>query len=376
MDNEVNEKKEKRLKIKQRIKLILRGFLVVLNCFLLCYLVASVSGSVVKYIRKFNEISPSTFIKLKDYSEKESLKIYKKNISYDVISGKFNVTETTNYSFYGGYLHFKDNNDVIDSNGSLYYSSYSQYVLKNLFSDELYSSELDFASANTSFNNGIYLYGLKEGSYIVYPYDYKSDTSKMNPLKISTKGGIYETIYSPLKNGKRTKIELRSNEISPCFVINVKEILYTPESYSDIAILCLDADKTLVDNVFNGSDYKINFINKVKKDKDNVINLYNAKAPISVIVDDGDSILTSNYLTLNCTTSPLLIEEGNLKGLDADVYIRELAGDVFNSGKGLSSNNNENLYLTKYIDGRNNGSYVIRIGKDKLDQLPMLLKNI
>ena len=206
MDNEVNEKKEKRLKIKQRIKLILRGFLVVLNCFLLCYLVASVSGSVVKYIRKFNEISPSTFIKLKDYSEKESLKIYKKNISYDVISGKFNVTETTNYSFYGGYLHFKDNNDVIDSNGSLYYSSYSQYVLKNLFSDELYSSELDFASANTSFNNGIYLYGLKEGSYIVYPYDYKSDTSKMNPLKISTKGGIYETIYSPLIMVKELKL--------------------------------------------------------------------------------------------------------------------------------------------------------------------------
>ena len=262
MDNEVNTKKEKLLKIKQRVRLILRGFLVVLNCFLICYLVTSVSGSIVKYVRKFNEVSPTSFIRLGDCSEKESLKIYKKNISYDVISNKFNVIETTNYSYYGGYLHFKNNNDVIGSNGSLYYSSYSQYVLKNVFGDEVYSSELDFTSADSAFENGIYLYGLKEGSYIVYPYDYKSDTNKMNPLKISTKVGIYETLYSPLKNGKRTKIELRSNIDSPCFVINVKEILYTPDSYNDIAVLSSIEDKVIVENILKDSNYKVNYIKK------------------------------------------------------------------------------------------------------------------
>lgn len=377
-NNLINPIEDPKIAKKIKNKKFLRGFLIVVNTLLVCYLVVSVTKSTIKYINKMQDETPSSFIKIDDLSEKESLQLYKKNISYDIVNNKFIVTDAINYSYYNGYLNFKNNNDIVNADNKLYYSSFDRYVLKNLNDDRSYSSTLDFKKNDSapSIKDGIYLYGLKEGNYIVYPYDFLSDDKRMNPIKIDSKNGIYETIYSPLKNGVRKKIELRSNSSSPCFVITIKDLLYVSKDFYDISVLCDAQYDDNVKNVLINTDYNVSYVKKTNDKKTNLINLYNIHSPINIIIDEGDDIVTSNYFKLENTSNPSIINQGALVGLDDDVYIRELGGDIFNAGKGLSSLDDENAYLTNYLCGRNNGLYAIHIGINRLSEIENILNNI
>ncbi len=377
-NNLINPIEDPKIAKKIKNKKFLRGFLIVVNTLLVCYLVVSVTKSTIKYINKMQDETPSSFIKIDDLSEKESLQLYKKNISYDIVNNKFIVTDAINYSYYNGYLNFKNNNDIVNADNKLYYSSFDRYVLKNLNDDRSYLSTLDFKKNDSapSIKDGIYLYGLKEGNYIVYPYDFLSDDKRMNPIKIDSKNGIYETIYSPLKNGVRKKIELRSNSSSPCFVITIKDLLYVSKDFYDISVLCDAQYDDNVKNVLINTDYNVSYVKKTNDKKTNLINLYNIHSPINIIIDEGDDIVTSNYFKLENTSNPSIINQGALVGLDDDVYIRELGGDIFNAGKGLSSLDDENAYLTNYLCGRNNGLYAIHIGINRLSEIENILNNI
>ena len=74
----------------------------------------------------------------------------------------------------------------------------------------------------------------------------------------------------------------------------------------------------------------------------------------------------SNYVNYENINKVPLITEGSLKGLDDDIYVRELGGDVFLSGRGYSFKNGENAYLTPYINGDYNGSIVVKVGSSCL----------
>lgn len=377
-NNLINPIEDPKIAKKIKNKKFLRGFLIVVNTLLVCYLTVSVTKSTIKYINKMQDVTPSSFIRIDDLSEKESLQLYKNNISYDIVNNKFIVTDAINYSYYNGYLNFKKNNDIVNADNELYYSSFDRYVLKNLNDDKSYSLTLDFKKdeSSPSIKDGIYLYGLKEGNYIVYPYDFLSSDKRKNPIKIDSKSGIYETIYSPLKDGVRKKIELRSNSSSPCFVITIKDLLYVSNDFYDISILYDEKYEDNVKNVLINEKYNISYVKKTNDKKTNLINLYNINSPINIIIDEGDDIVTSNYFKLENASNPSIINQGALIGLDDDIYIRELGGDIFNAGKGLSSLDDENTYLTNYLCGRNNGLYTIHIGLNRLSEIDNILNNI
>ena len=376
MENEELNIQEKQLKKKQKGRMIKRGILIVLNALLSVYLVYSVSNTVVDYINKTTQ-SSKDIITINGLSETKSLEKYKEAIDYNESTSTFETINAIDYVYYGGYLNFRNSNDTINSDGSLNVSSYNRYVLRNLSNDVKYTSTLDFSSSSY-LNDGIPLFSpyLTNGDYIVYPYAYTSNVdSKKTPLKIESEELLIETFYTPLKDGVRKKIELKSKSTSPCLVLSIRVVPTLTENV-DIAVLTSEENKINVDNVLKNTNYLYDYVIDSNNDKENLINMYNKKGIISVVVENGNDIVMSNYVNYENINKPTLIQDGYLKGLDDDIYIRELGGDIFLSGKGYSYKNNENAYLTQYINGNNNGSVVIKIGIERIYELPNLLEKI
>ena len=368
---EVSNNKDKKLVKKQKSRAFKRGVLIVLNTLLGCYFIYSVTGSIINYCQRVDDVKPSSFIKVGELNKEESLEVYKKAIKYDDSIG-FISEEVTSYTYYGGYLSFRKSNDIFNGEGKLNHSSYSRYILRNLLTNREYEERLDFTS-NEYLNSGIPLFSsdIKEGSYIVYPSNYEQKI----PLKISSQKGIYETIYTPLINGVRKKVDIRSNSVSPCLIINVKDVIDIPSMYSDINVLADTQNIETVQNVLKNNDYKVNYYEKGHPSY-NLNELNKTKSTYTLIVEGGNDIVVSNYVNLEGTNKPTKIEEGSLKGLDNDIYIRELGGDIFCAGYGYDYNDGENKILTPYIDDINNGSLVIRIGIDRINEITDIISKI
>lgn len=349
---------------------IFRVILIVLNASLACYLLYYLSDAIVDfYNTHFNQNNSPIYL-LNGMSQDESMKKYNEAISKDE-KGNFITEDVYDYYIYGGYLHFSKEPNIRENE---HFSTFETYTLRELTGDITYSTKLVFSQAQEGLNYGIPLFdsNLKEGDYIVYPYAWKGEENKV-PLKINSEQGIEITLYSSIQNGSRKVINILSKTSSPALLISIRKTSALKASYHDVAVLYNDEqEKEDVRKLFT-SETQMDMIQKKDKESDNLIALYESKALVNIIIDEGDEIRLSHYLTLeediNITKDETL-SEGKLKGQDKDIYIRELGGYGFYAGEGYNS---DNQILYPYKGEHDLGRLTLRVGKNRLNDLPKLL---
>lgn len=377
IDNKDYKKKIKKKKAK-------RGLLIFLNAVLATYFVYCIYDTCVEYYRK-NFETDEKIISIGGFSEAKSLEIYNKVIDKD-INGNYKTYEIADFSFYAGYLNFKEDNSTIDEYGSLKFSSYETYTLRYVTEDK-YEKIDPFHQVNTYINNSIFLFDedLKEGDYIVYPYEYSFDDNNKNeqiPLKISSQKGISKTYYSPLINGIRRQIQIKSKASSPALVITLKNI-YNPENeFNDVSILYEnDIDKNKVSEIFDSNKFLVKYISKKDEIKNDLIALYEAKSIVSIIIEEGSNIILSHYINVNDLhnsnyKNDTLSTETYLSQYDNDLFIRELGGNIFNAGSALPCGDNSTKWLNGYRNDYDAGSLVLHVGIDSINEVKPLLEKI
>ena len=347
-----------------------RASLIILNATLATYLLYYVSSSAVDLYNTFFSQGTDSIYLLNGMTKDESMHKYNEAISKDD-NGNFLTTDVYDYYIYGGYLHFSKNPHIYDNEN---FSSFDTYTLRDLSSDITYSSSLVFNNSKKGLNYGIPLLSLKKGDYIIYPYAWVGK-GEMKPIKIPSENGIKVTLYTPIQNGTRRVIEILSKSSSPALLISVKNTYALESSYHDVSVLYNnDEEKEGVKKLFN-SETQMDMILKSDIDSDNLISLYKSKATVNIIIDEGSSIKASHFLSLdeslNITSE--FYDEGDLKGLDKDLYIRELGGYGFKAGSGY---NEENQILYPYKGDHDIGRLTLRIGKDRLNDLPDILSSL
>ncbi len=376
----VSSIESRELKRKKRFKFIKRSFLIILNAFLGCYLIFSVSEGIIDYFQKTSFNVDEEIISVNGLSKDESLKVYHNVIDKDE-NNNFKVTEAIDYFYYGGYLHFKSSTDELNDDNSLCFSDFNHYVLRNLSTSSMYDSSLDFKNPTDCINNGIPLFSnkLKKGDYIIYPYAYNGSSIKyMEPLKIDSEKGICDVFYTPIINNQRKKITLKSKTSSPCLILSVQIVPSLEKGRCDYAVLIDKNDveiKNKVSEMLN--TMQVNFVSKSKFERENVVNLFKQNSLINLIIDDSNDIMVSHYLKIDGTIVDEIILNGYLKGYDSNVYIRELGGRNFKAGFGYSLNEkDENKYLSPYVSSDNHGSLTIIVGKTRINDLETILNSL
>lgn len=373
-DKEKNEKELKKKAAKKRRK---RGFLIFLNAVLACYLIYCVYDTGVEFYRRNILEKNGDIISIDGRSETKSLEIYNKVIDKDEY-GNFLTTNAIDFSFYAGYLSFKEDT-AYEKDSALNISSYNTYTLNNLtevMNDGMNQTRNPIESDNKYINHSVFLYDddLKEGDYIIYPheYNYSQADKKQRPIKIESQNGIYKTYYSPLIKGKRRKIEIKSKSSSPALIVSITNIFIPEHEYHDVAFLYQkDDEKEKLNELFSDEKFSKKFISKNTTEQQDIISLYEAKANVSIIVDSRvENILISHYIKTELESIENdKLSEGNpyLKVFDENTYIRELGGNVFNSGSGLPCEDNSTKWLHGYKESYDAGSFTVLINPKILD---------
>lgn len=376
---------------RNRIKKTKRGILIVLNAVLACYLIYCISDTINEFYQKYFVNHDDTIISIRGYSTAKSLEIYNSVIDRDE-NGVYKTHDIVDFSFYAGYINFKSDSSLANEDGSLHYSSFDTYTLRRIDQKDKYEKIPPYLNVQSSINNSIFLFdsNLKEGDYIVYPYKYvksgyessSDEETRQEPLKLESQEGVFKTYYSPYINGKRRKIEIKSKSSSPALVISVTNI-YTPEfTFNDLAILYKnDSDKNKLNEIFKDDKFSKKFIASNDSVKEDIISLYEAKANVTLILEEGEDIVVSHYIDLSSLhnekyKNDTLSSEYALKMYDEDVYIRELGGSLFKSGGALPSLDGSTKWLFGYVNPYDMGSLVIKVGIDSIDELPTLLESI
>ena len=365
---------EQELKKKNTRKAWIRGFLIVLNAALACYLLYFISDSIVEIYRKyFTDENPAIF-SINGMSEKDSLERYNEAIDRKE-DGTYSVEDVLNYEVYGGYLHF--NNFAEKQKEEPVFSSYETYTLRDLSSDVSYSSNLVFKNVQDGINYGIPLFELKKGDCIVYPYEWPIENKEKKPIKIESENGIFETFYSPIQNGTRKIIELKSRSSSPALLLSVRLTPTLDANRHDVAILYdSEEDKNAVINLFS-KELQYQEIKRKTEEKENLISLYKSQSLVCLILENNDEIRISHFIKWEDSTinfqSDNIITEGDLKEYDEDIYIRELGGNCFMAGQGYTE---ENRILHPYRGTHDAGSFVIHVGKSRIQDIPNLLNSL
>ncbi len=365
------EKKQKKKKIK-------RAFLIVINAVLLCYFIFCIYDTCIEFFNK-NFKEDDKILSINGYSSKKSLEIYDKFI--DKVDDKYLTTNVEDFSFYGGYLSFKDCTNQTKEDGSLLISSFDTYYLQNVSTLNKFEKGITFQNDfenNNYINKGIFLFdnNIVEGDYIIYPYNYIYGTSEKVPLKINSQKGIHKTYYSPFINGHRKRIELKSKASSPCLLISVKNI-YSNSSYDVSFLYQEDSEKDNLNDLFNDSFHK-KFIAKSTTIENDIISLYEAHALVNIIVSTKykEDITLSTYIEVDNSLYSHSVLDSYLKIYDEDPYIRELGGHIFNAGSGVKYENNTTKILSGYKQPFDEGSLTIFVRPTALDKLQVLLENL
>ncbi len=375
--------------IKKKIKKrkVKRGFLIVLNAILFCYVIYCISDTIMEFYQKYFVNHDDVIISIRGYSTAKSMEIYDDVIDKDE-TGEYKVVEATDFSYYAGYLNFKSDNSLINkTTNELNYSSFDTYTLRRIDKKGEYQKINPYTNVQASFVNSIFLFdeNLKEGDYLIYPYRFgyeTGDESKQIPLKINSQKGIHEVYYSPLIDGKRRKFDIKSKASSPALVLSITNI-YTPEnSYYDLAILYKnDEEKKQINDLFSNDKFSKKFISSNENNHDDLIALYEAKANVTLILQEGKDITLSHYIDVskwhieNVKNCPLSTEE-YINVFDDDLFIRELGGNLFKAGSALPCIDESTKWLSGYKSQYDMGSLVIKVGIESLNDVKSLLENV
>ena len=380
------EKKKKELKRKIQKRNTKRFFLILLNAILASYLVYCLYDTGLEFYRKHFESDSSNIISIGGYSESRSLDIYNKVIDKDE-NGNFQTIEAVDFSFIGGYLNFKSCNNMQKEDGTLLFSSFETYTLRYITEEGKYEKSNPYTDINNYINKSIFLFDneLKEGDYIIYPYAFEIN-KEQTPLKIESQKGINEVYYSPIIDGKRRQINIKSKASSPALVITIKNIYAPEKTYNDIAILYEnDEDKSALLSIFDEGLFSTKYIFKSQSQRQDLISLYNAKATVSLIINSGSDIVLSHYFDISSLSNnyeipvyknDTLSNEDSISCYDEDMFIRELGGHIFNAGSALSTSDGSTKYLSGYKNEFDMGSIAIHVGIKSIDKLKPLLEHL
>lgn len=379
---EPSKEVEKR-KQSSSLKQFKRAMLILLNTVLACYLIYCVYDGIVEFYNKNFANRQSDIYLIDKYSEKKSLEIYNKILAKNEASNEYITSKAYDFSFTSGYLNFKSTKNEATENNELLISSYETYTLREISHLDNVYERIDPYKYLGSINSGINLFDthLKDGTYIVYPYNYTLGQDNPGPLKIESEKGIEKTYYSPYFDNVRRKINIKSKSSSPCLIIELSSIYTCEDTYNDIAILySKDEEKEIFKSHLSNSNLLVKYIAS-SSEENNIVALYKEKANVNIIFEDRNDILVSHYLNIDSLKIEVPLIKNDTLSLnkytsiyDNDNYIRELGGHLFNAGgcKGVEST----YYLASYKNEYDAGSITIKLNISDIDYLDFIFNSL
>lgn len=363
MATEINElQEEENLKRKIRQKKRIRGSLIVINALLLCYFSFLVVDTVVQHFIEKNKVINSEIIQLNGKSSSKSLEIYNKHIE--------NTVDISDFATYGKYLLTSSSHVQYNS---LNYSN-SVWLIDLLSNPYVVSSSLNF-SLGDKIDQQIDLFSLAQGDYMLtIPSTINVGTEKASAYHYTGENLLETTIYSfPDEENHRKKITVKGKASSACLVISVEEINLLPKNYYDFVVI---SSSSL--NIFNNTNYQVKYV-------DNLKDAYLTNASYAIVVDDIETIYTSNYVSSETSKFEKIESTTIYNQLDSNNYIRELGGYVFSSGYGvnkdlITSSNSESissssLEIKNTNDERRVGKYTLIINREtSLSEIERIIK--
>lgn len=209
------------------------------------------------------------------------------------------------------------------------------------------------ATSRTDFANGRFAIdcsSLTEGDYLLYPLSALttgSGKSAIYPFSINTDESIRKTVYTlPDKDGKRKRITIKDNAVSPYTLLTVKEAgSVLPDNVYDAVLLNqqfvnnanIGASDTMAvtemtriaDAINLQSIYAIKVVDSIS-----TANSVNANASIVLSTATANSLSVYNPKTITGFTTSLLGSTSSLSGYDAVPEVRELTGYLDCAGIG------------------------------------------
>lgn len=353
-------------------------------CALVCVaMVILVVFNIISFCQNQSKTGKGSYITLQNKNANDTKKILKD-------FGKENQKKLHDYSFLGSKLFISENKIEANNikNQDYFFNS------ENSGGFLLYNMLTNFRNANsTNFkNNQLYIdfNQCQIGDYFIYPENEKESTENkdFNFYSLFSDEIIENQCYSlPKKDGKRCRIQLKNNTLSPYTMVSVLDAGETLPG--DVYDIVLFNNEYIDGNKKETTDENIQFLNESISSIEFEEN-YNLKIKIATSLQDAistkantsicyyeDENTESIYSSIftSCTTSSYETEvedeSSSLSGYDKIAEIRECVGYLDRAGQ---SNYNVIGNDTKQ-DGSQIGkdAYMIKTGKENL---PTLLKNL
>lgn len=338
--------------------------------FSICFL----TFSVFCVIMSINKISNSTnkkdnYITLTNSNYANSRKVYES-------FGTNNQNKLKDFAVIGNKLFLSEHkitaNQLYENATNYWSSDNSNFSLLNLSTE---TSEYH----KTNFANGVNFIDLskcEEGDYLIYNQLTNNTPSKnnaeINPYSFFTNDSINLSFYSlPNKEGKRKKITIKNNKISPFTVITVLEVgsqlpLNTYDgilSYQIFDNYYLKENQTPGEAENSALEKIADQINKQTHFKfitsSSLLNMKSTKAVLSFSLskDIEEDFISSIFISKNNSS---VLQDGTLKGYDRNPEVRELTGYLDHAGQGYFDVIGNDIFPTDY-DYLGKESYLLNI---------------
>jgi len=327
-NNDLTEE-EKKYHNKQRVKLITRIILIVLNIALIAYLIYEIVD-IARSIGSDRKEDNESYITLCGKSKKDSKKLYEKYIDME------KSIDINDYAIAGDEL-FLSGRRISDVTSEAYSSFESLYIANVCTENVVYIPLL---------RKTIDLNTLDVGDYLVFP-NYKPQEKKDEKSligKITSKSPVREETYSlPNEEGVRRKITIKNNAASEGLVISVEETVSIPSDYYDIVVYT-DEKKNVP--TFN-EEYKV----KICLKSEGLGKIYSTRATYAFEI--GDSYVSPSYSK----------EIDGMTKSDSNTFIREISGYITDSGSCIDE---ESCVVTPYLTGSHLGKKAFVIKNDDM----------
>ncbi len=320
MSEILDQEAEEKLKIHLRSKRHIRTILIVVNLLLAGYLIYFTSDSIIKSFEK----KDSDIVTLNNLSKTKSKDRYN-----ELISGKEKIIG--DYVVYGNYLHFFESKADI-----LNFKPLTDLALVDT-DNGTYSNY----NVGLSINEGLDLSKQIEGDYLI------SQGSEKHILKVLINKENHEQTFYTLPNelGIRNKVTIYAYPNNPAFVLKIREVKHVGSGYFDLIIKGTDEQKNDINKLFQDNGYyskydlQVKWMDKSSSLKD--VYAINSLHAINLIDNDIDvkGITVSNFINTELFNKSDVLENGSLNGYDANPFIRELGGYIFESGSRFSDVN-------------------------------------
>lgn len=373
----INEQEERELARKVRAKKRIRGFLIIVNGLLACYLLFLVGDVIVDFYNYQIKGDENNFVTLCNKNRSNSQKLYKQYLEKS-IDGK--ISEIGDLTIYGQYLHLSEEAFDLPT-----YRSIKDIQLINVCSKTpaiLASLHYNTLSAPIKkLNEGMNLTKLDVGDYLIFQ-NYVSASNYGSLIKVASgsENAKYVLYSLPDKENKRKMITVYAYPQNEAMVIKVKNISRLPANYYDFVIFGKESFKNEVAELM--LKYDVKFFD----DKVNLKTLHevNATYAINLLENNEEKVITSSYLNNSFAKDTRLVDAGKLTDYDANKYIRELGGYTMRAGarQMIMDNGNymrfdDSYEIANMIGNHDIGkqTYLLQVNESH-DHLPSLFEQI